>query len=254
MVEISQPQPYGTPTWVDLGVPDHRAAMEFYAAVFGWEFLEGPAEMGYYTMCLVRGKPVAALMKNPDPEATEFWWNMYFATDDVDGTLKRISDAGGRIPMAAMDITDQGRTAIGVDPVGGQFGLWEGRAHIGAQIVNEPGTLVWNELLTAQPQPAREFYSTVFEFRLEPLPDIDYTVLHRADDRAVGGIEGDPTGSKPLWVTYFEVADTDATVDRATTAGATVTLTAQDTPFGRIAGLRDPFGADFRIIRSAPPS
>ncbi|QLY29189.1 VOC family protein [Nocardia huaxiensis] len=254
MADVTQPPPNGTPTWVDLGVPDHRQAMEFYGAVFGWEFAEGPPETGGYTMCLVRGKPVAAVMTNPDPGTTEFWWNLYFATDDCDGAVKRIADAGGQVVMPPMDVMDQGRMAIVVDPVGGQFGLWEGRAHIGAEVVAEPGALVWAELFTATPEPAREFYTAAFDFTLEAIPGgLDYSVLNRPDGTPVGGIEGEPSRAKAAWVTYFAVEDVDATVERATTAGAKVTLPAVDSPYGRYAGLRDPFGADFRIIRPAQP-
>ena len=69
-------QPTGTPTWIDLGIPDLDRAMAFYRPLFGWEFHVGPAEVGRHTMCLLDGKPVAALMPNADSGATEFWWNM----------------------------------------------------------------------------------------------------------------------------------------------------------------------------------
>lgn len=254
MAELTQTPPNGTPSWLDLGIPDLQRATEFYGAVFGWEFEVGPPETHNYTMCLVRGLPAAAIMQNPDPNATDFWWNLYFATDDCDGTVKRITDAGGQIPMEAMDVMDQGRMAVAVDPTGGQFGLWQGRAHIGARIVNEPGAIVWSELLTADPGPAREFYTSVFDYTLEPMQGLDYTVLHRPDERPIGGIQGEPSTPKSTWVTYFEVEDTDAALGRATTAGATVTVAPEDTPFGRLAGVRDPFGVDFRIIKSAEPS
>ncbi|MFI6869043.1 VOC family protein [Nocardia sp. NPDC050406] len=252
-MELTQAPPNGTPSWVDLGIPDLERAMEFYGAVFGWEFEEGPAETGRYTMCLVRGKPVAAMMPNPDPDASEFWWSVYFATDDCDGTAKRITDAGGQVPMEPMDVMDKGRMAIAFDTTGGQFGLWQGRAHIGAEIVNEPGSIVWNELFTARPEPARDFYVAVFDHTPEPLPEFDFTVLHRPDERPIGGIQAEPSAPKSRWVTYFEIEDVDAALRRATEAGGGVSLAAEDTPFGRIAGIRDPFGAEFRIMKSAQP-
>ena len=92
---VSGNQPDGTPTWIDLGIPDLDRAMEFYRALFGWEFDVGPAETGHYAMCLLGGRPVAALMANHDPGATEFWWNVYRATADCDRTAARITDAGG---------------------------------------------------------------------------------------------------------------------------------------------------------------
>ncbi len=45
------------------------------------------------------------------------------------------------------------------------------------------------------------------------------------------------------------VDDVDATVDRAVGAGATLETPAQDTPYGRIAMLADPFGHGFCLLR-----
>ncbi len=128
MSEVTTNQPLGTPTWVDLGVPDLDRAMEFYGALFGWTFNVGPEETGRYTTCLLRGKPVAAIMPNPDPNASEFWWNVYLATDDCDETARRATAAGGRLLVEPMDVMDQGRMAVVGDPVGAQFGLWQGKA------------------------------------------------------------------------------------------------------------------------------
>ena len=154
-MRIDSTQPLGTPTWIDLGIPDLDRAMAFYGAVFGWDFEVGPEETGRYTMCRADGRAVAAIMPNPDPGATDFWWSVYLATDDCAGTEKRIEQAGGRLIQPTMDVMDQGRMAIAVDPVGAQFGLWEGRSFVGAELVNEPGTLLRNDLVTPRLGPAR---------------------------------------------------------------------------------------------------
>ena len=60
-MDVDTNQPLGTPTWIDLGVPDLDRALEFYGAVFGWDFDVGPEEFGRYTTCLLRGRRVAAL-------------------------------------------------------------------------------------------------------------------------------------------------------------------------------------------------
>jgi len=250
MSYVTANQPDGTPTWIDLGIPDLDRAMEFYRALFGWEYEVGPAEAGHYTTCLLKGRPVAAMMPNPDSAATEFWWNMYFATADCDGTANRITDAGGMILVAPMDVMDQGRMAIARDPVGAQFGLWQGRAHIGAQIVNEPGSLVRNDLVTATPDPARAFYAAVFDFTLdrnEDLPGFDFTFLRRRDGHEIGGIFGLPDAPSSRWSTTFEVDDTDAVVARARAAGGACG-DAEDMLYGRIATITDPFGAEFSVI------
>ena len=249
MSEVTASQPNGTPTWVDLGIPDLDRAMEFYGALFGWEFDVGPEEAGRYTMCLLRGKPVAAMMPNVDSGATEFWWNMYLATDDCDGTAKRIADAGGTVLQAPMDVMDQGRMAIARDPVGAQFGLWEARAFIGAQRVNEPNAMLRNDLVTPTPEPARAFYATVFDYTLDSnsrLPDADFTFLRRPDGHDIAGIFGEPGATSSRWMTMFMVDDADAAAARARAAGGSATDPI-DGVYGRLAEIADPFGASFRI-------
>ena len=47
------------------------------------------------------------------------------------------------------------------DPNGAMVNLWQARQHIGATLVNEPGTLIWNELLTDNGEAAYAFYGKV---------------------------------------------------------------------------------------------
>jgi predicted enzyme related to lactoylglutathione lyase len=247
-MDVDTNQPLGTPTWIDLGVPDLDRALEFYGSVFGWEFDVGPAEYGRYTSCLLRGRRVAALSVQNEPGADCFW-NVYLATPDCDATAERAREAGGTLLMEPMDVMDQGRMAIVRDPVGAQFGLWEGRAHTGAQVVNEPGSLVRNDLVTPDPGPARAFYAAVFGFTLDENPDMpqaDFTFLRRPDGHEVGGIVNAPS-STSAWSTTFEVDGTDEAVRRALDAGGT-SDGAQDFLYGRLATITDPFGVEFSII------
>jgi predicted enzyme related to lactoylglutathione lyase len=249
MSQVTENQPDGTPTWIDLGIPDLERAMAFYGELFGWEFQAGPAETMHYTTCLLGGRKVAALAENPDPGATAFWWNMYLATGDCDATARRVTDAGGSIVLEPADVPGQGRMAIVKDPVGAQFGLWEGRGHIGCELVNEPGTLLRNDLVTPDPEPARAFYAAVFDFTLDgnpDLPEFDFTFLRRPDGHEIGGIMGVPGVPSSGWTTLFEVDDTDAAVARATAAGGTAT-DPEDFVYGRIATVTDPFGTEFTV-------
>ena len=92
-MDVDTNQPLGTPTWIDLGVPDLDRALAFYGAVFGWDFDVGPEEYGRYTTCLLRGRRVAALSAEHDP-AVGYFWNVYLATTGLrpDGR----AGAGGR--------------------------------------------------------------------------------------------------------------------------------------------------------------
>ena len=250
MSYVTQNQPDGTPTWIDLGIPDLDRAMEFYGALFGWEFEIGPEEYGRYTTCRLDGRRAAALVPNPDPSATEFWWTVYLAADDVATTLARAVAAGGGVVDGPFDIPEQGRGALLRDSVGAQFGIWQGRAHIGCEVVNEPGALVRNDLVTPTPGPARDFYTAVFEFGLdrnEDMPEADFTFLRRPDGHEIGGIFGNPAAPRSMWSTVFEVADTDAAVRRAAETGGKAAEPI-DMLYGRLAMVTDPFGTEFSVI------
>jgi hypothetical protein len=235
MSQIDENQPLGTPTWLDLRVPDVTSAARYYGAVFGWEFADGP--LG--TMCLLRGLPVAGMRQGAGG------WTVHLATDDCDATAKAVLAEGGGVLEEPHDVGDLGRWALVTDAVGAVFGLWQGRAFPGCRLVNEPDTLVRNDLVTGEPARARAFYPAVFGFTLDgnpDLPDFDFTFLRRPDGHEVGGILGMP-GAASAWATVFEVADTDATLART---GADVT--AEDTPYGRSATFRDPFGVEVSVI------
>jgi predicted enzyme related to lactoylglutathione lyase len=250
---VTENQPDGTPTWIDLGVPDLDRAMSFYGSLFGWEFAVGPPEYGHYTTCLLDGRRVAALAPQDDPQATEFWWNVYLATGDLDATVIRAVDAGGEVVGGPFDIPGQGRGAMLRDAVGALFGLWQGSGHVGCEVVNEPGALVRNDLVTPTPEPARAFYAAVFDFTLDAnadMPEADFTFLRRPDGHEVGGVLGQPAAAGSAWSTVFEVADADDTVRRATAAGGKA-AEPTELPYGRIAAVTDPFGTEFLVIARA---
>jgi predicted enzyme related to lactoylglutathione lyase len=247
---VTSNQPDGTPTWIDLGIPDLDRAMAFYRALFGWDFDVGPEETGRYATCLLDGRAAAGLAPNPDPDATAFWWNVYLATSDCDGTAKRVTDSGGTLVQPPMDVMDQGRMALARDPVGAQFGLWQGRARVGCEVVNEPGALVRNDLVTPNPEPARAFYAAVFGFTLDgnqDLPGFDFTFLRRPDGHEVGGVIGVPDAPSSAWSTTFEVADSDAVAAAAGAAGGRATAP-EEFVYGRMATITDPFGTEFSVI------
>ncbi|MFH8403409.1 VOC family protein [Streptomyces sp. NPDC018019] len=256
MSRVTGNQPEGTPTWIELAVPDLDRAMDFYGALFGWTYETGttgaadaaqPAAQRRYAVGLVDGRRAAGLMEWPD--AAGGAWTMYLATDDCDGTAKRVADAGGRVLWGPTDLRDLGRAAIAEDTVGARFGLWQGRARLGCEVVNEPNSLVRNDLIAPDAAPARAFYAAVFGYTLDTnpdMPDADFTFLRRPDGHEIGGIVGDPAAGAAGWGTLFEVADTDAAVARAVAAGGTASEP-EDNKYARQARITDPFGTEFEI-------
>ncbi|ONI79812.1 glyoxalase [Actinosynnema sp. ALI-1.44] len=242
MVQIDRNQPLGTPTWTDLAVPDLAAAKEFYGAVFGWTFAED--ERG--TVCLLRGLAVAGLRA----ETPGYGWEVHIATDDCAGTVKRAAAAGGVVVREPHDVGQLGRAAIVTDPTGTRFGLWQGGREPGCRLVNEPDTLVRNDLVTPNPGRARDFYTAVFDFTLdgneEQLPGVDFTFLRRPDGHEIGGVLGTTESEVSYWETSFAVASADETMARVAAAGGTAGKL-EDMPYARMGKAVDPFGNEFHV-------
>jgi predicted enzyme related to lactoylglutathione lyase len=233
--------PAGVPCWVETLQPDPRAALEFYGAVFGWEFA-GPGPMagdlpGEYHVAQVDGRDVAGIGSLPDvgmaPVAA---WNTYIRVDSADDVV------------------------VLADPVGPVFSVWEAHAREGAQLVNQPNAWAMSSLHTTDPEAAQAFYGPLFGWEPEPFgpPEAQMTLW-----RLPGYVGGEPQqpvprdvvaalapagdGVPPHWNVNFWVDDADATAERAVRAGGQVLMGPVDTPGFRSAVLGDPQGAAVSI-------
>jgi len=250
------PWPAGTPCWVDLAVPDVDAAKEFYAAVLGWTYTDSGEEFGHYQMCQRDGHPAAGISPQQSPDQPQAW-TTYLASDDVDSSAQQIVDNGGKVLAGPFDVPGAGRMCIALDAQGTVFGVWQAGGHIGAEVYNEPGSLVWNEAAVPDPDAGRQFYAAVFSYSYQSVEGAgsEYTTFHRGGDPlgGMGGLSSRPPGTPPHWMAYFMVADADAAVTAATERGATVLSGPHDTPYGRMASITDPQGATFSIMGPVSP-
>jgi predicted enzyme related to lactoylglutathione lyase len=244
----------GTPSWTDLSSPDPAGSSGFYGELFGWSATEpGPVEeTGGYQMFQQDGKAVGGLspiMQEGQPTA----WLTYITVESADDTAAKVGAAGGQTLLAPMDVMDVGRMAIFMDPTGGAFAVWEPRAHAGAEIVNEPFSLAWNELATRDTEAAKPFYAAVFGWDAETQTDgpMPYTMWKLGGNLVGGMIEMNETFPPEVpagWGVYFAVRDADATAAKAQELGGSVVIQPLDVPVGRMASIVDPQGAFFSVI------
>jgi predicted enzyme related to lactoylglutathione lyase len=255
----------GEPCWTDHSSRDPEAAVSFYSGLFGWEAEDQmpPEAPGHYYMCRVAGRDVAALGSQQAEDAPPMW-NTYVAVDSADDAAPRVTEAGGTALGEPFDVFDAGRMAVLMDQAGAPFCIWQANRHIGAQLVDEPGAMVWNELTTRDVDGSKRFYGAVFGWQATPMDmgDFEYTLWHLADeaeptsDNAIGGMMpmvGDswPPELPPFWMVYFRVADTDATAVRCEELGGKIASPGFDLPVGRMAVLTDPLGAVFSVLQRA---
>ena len=260
MAEVTKHEP-GSPSWVDLGTPDLDGSISFYSQLFGWQIDKGPEEAGGYSMAMRDGKAVAGmgpLMGEGQPPS----WSTYVSVDDIDETAQKVRDNGGQVLMEPMKVevggTHFGSMGVFADPTGAVFSAWEPHAHIGAQVVLEPGTLAWNELVTRDIETAKQFYGEVcgWEADTSEAGPTTYTEW-KLGDRSIGGMlqmnEEWPLDIPAHWMAYFAVEDADAAAAKAKELGATLRVEPTDIPsVGRFAVVVDPNGAQFSVIGMNP--
>lgn len=249
----------GTPAWADLMVPDGAAARRFYGELFGWEFLVGEEQTGFYSQALLDGRSVAGIGQSPPGEdAPPPAWTTYLAADSVELVLERITAAGGTVLMLPLEVMNFGSMAVAADPAGAVFGLWQGGSHTGARIVNVPGAMVWNETLSHDFDRAKAFYGEVFGYGFQDISGDGFRYAGiQVEGWVVGGIGQLPDGTPPeapaQWMTYFQVESPDDTVSRARELGGNVAQEPRDSPYGRLAVIGGPDGETFAVIRPADP-
>lgn len=292
----------GVPCWVDASEPDLEAAVDFYGGLFGWEFEDvmSPSSAGTYFVARceapgssifdtsrdLRSGDVAAVGSIPGSAPPGAMWNTYFWVDSADEAASKVRDAGGGVMTEPFDFMDACRTAVFTDPEGAVFRVWEARRHRGAQLVNDPGCVVFNSLSTRDLEGARSFYGSVFGWQTGDigggaegwtLPGYgDYLVeRYHPDLRKQMAEAGAPEGFEDVvgsiipiaddqpdtpahWSVTFAVDDADATAAKATELGGTVIVPPFDAPWStptytiRITVIADPQGATFSASKFVP--
>jgi hypothetical protein len=249
----------GTPSWVELSSPDTGASARFYGELMGWNATEpGPVESGGYQMFQQSGQSVAGLMGHMG-EGQPTAWATYVSVADADEAAAKVRDAGGNVIVEPMDVMDIGRMAVFADPTGAVFGVWQPKSFAGADLVNEPNSLCWNEVQTRDAERNKAFYPAVFGWdagrpSFDGAPDT-YTVWELSG-RPVGGMmqmtdDMFPPEVPAHWSVCFAVADADGVVAKARELGATIVAEPMEMPIGRFAAMIDPQGAAFTIMQPA---
>src|SRR5581483_782767 len=267
----------GVPCWVDTSQPEPEAAIAFYREVFGWEFEDAmpPGSAVHYWIARLRGGDVAAVTSIPEGAPRLAAWNTYVWVESADATAASVREAGGTVVEEPFDVLTAGRMAVCADPECAVFRLWQPGEHRGARIVNEHGSLTFNDLRTRDAERAAAFYGAVFGWERLDLPSGSFWALPEYGDYleqltpgikrmtaefGVPGFENVVAAISPLtegdgeagWGVTFATDDADATAARAAELGGEVLEAPADAPFTRTTLLRDPQGATFRASKFVP--
>jgi uncharacterized protein len=120
--------PVGTIGWIDVTVADATSLRDFYAAVAGWTPAAVP--MGDYADYCMHPpgdpKPVAGICHAQGPNADlPTQWLIYITVSDLDQSVQRCRDKGGKVLREPKSMGSYGRLAVIQDPAGAVAALLE---------------------------------------------------------------------------------------------------------------------------------
>lgn len=271
----------GVPCWIDTSQPDPEAAVSFYRDLFGWdvEDVMPHGAQGSYFIARIRGGDVAGIGGVAEGAPPVAGWNTYVWVDSADEMAPKVKDSGGTVLTEPFDVMESGRMAMFADPEGAVFCVWQPNQHRGAQVVNEAGSLNFNNLNTRDAERAKSFYGAVFGWRTIAmdggveawtLPGYgDHLELLNPGTRERMAAMGAPAGFEdvvatltPLpddhedvsahWSVTFATDDADATAERAAALGGKLLAPPFDAPWVRMTIVADPQGATFIASQFAP--
>ena len=248
--------------WHDLMTTDLPRSLAFYTTLFGWErkpWDMGPA--GTYDMVYAGEVGIGGMVPLDGAEApgVPSHWIGYIAVDDVDAACAKADATGGKTCVPPTDIPSVGRFAVVEDPTGAVFSPFKGTGPDMPEPATPPlGTIVWNELMTTDPEKAGAFYGGLTGWTLEKMDmgPMGFYHLFKRGDTPAGGMMQLPADApaRPHWLPYVAVADADASAARAAELGATVLVPPTDIQdWGRFAVAMDPTGAVFGVLQNTRP-
>jgi hypothetical protein len=104
------------------------------------------------------------------------------------------------------------------------------------------------ELHTKDVDKSKKFYASMFDWKMEEMPEMDYTIINVGEGTG-GGIMKNPMPDDPdNWLPYILVEDVAASTKKAVSLGATVVHDVAEVPdMGWFSVIIDPTGAVFGL-------
>ena len=109
------------------------------------------------------------------------------------------------------------------------------------------------ELMTNDLDRAKKFYAGLFDWTLEEIPNMDYTLIKVGEGTGGGMMQNPMPGAPSSWLAYVLVADAVAATAKARQLGATIVKEVTEIPeIGWFSVLVDPTGATLALWQANP--
>jgi predicted enzyme related to lactoylglutathione lyase len=104
------------------------------------------------------------------------------------------------------------------------------------------------ELHTKDVDKSKKFYASMFDWKFEEFPSMDYTIINVGEGTGGGMIKNPMPGDPDNWLPYILVEDVQASTRKAKSLGATIAKDVTEVPgMGWFSVIIDPTGAAFGL-------
>jgi len=106
----------------------------------------------------------------------------------------------------------------------------------------------WFEVAARDREAMKAFYAALFEWKLNDMDEMPYTVIDAGGEGIPGGIGSAPDGHPGHVTFYVRVDDIEASLARAEDLGGKRLMGPVDIPSGQIAMFADPEGHEIGLM------
>lgn len=240
----SNEQLVGKMVWFDLVTPDPEKVTPFYEKLFGWGF---SAYQDDYSLIEHKGTPIGglAVISGQDPDIEDSQWLSNLSVEDVESSVKFISENGGKIIEPTSDVPVRGKMAVVKDPLDAFLVLLKAEGGDPPDNDLDVGKWVWADFFATDVEKALDVYKKLAGYEIIPEgPENNEThYILKKDGKARGAVVKMPfTGIEASWVPYVGVESLDRAIEDCKQSGGSLMIREGDAAI-----LLDPAGAAIGI-------
>jgi hypothetical protein len=228
----------GTPCWIEANVETSEqrvGLMDFYSALFGWTWVVGGAEMGFYSIANLNGSPVMGIGHGPLATGQLV---AYFTTTDVSASSARAALLGAEVFLGPTEVPGAGSLALVLDPTGALHGLWQANTFAGFGVADEPGAPGWFDHHSQDPAAAAAYYAALSGHDLRS-DEPDMAIL-AAGDQWFASFSGDGADRDAAWSPIYVADDLARVHEVVRRAGGVVVVEEMAVPGSSITVFVEP--------------
>lgn len=240
----------------ELMAGDAKPLYKFYSELLGWHVEEMPMGEGRPPYAIIDthsdGKGInGGIATTPDGSTGT---TIYAEVKDLAAMLEKAEKLGGKVAIEIEVVPNIVTFAQFLDPHGNRIGMVQEDPTIEVPPASKGSNpaITWFEVLGTSGAPLAEFYTKLFDWKIESYgdPNIDYSHVQTNAGKGIdGGLGASPMGQPTVQV-YAEVPDVQKHLDKAAKLGAQPIMPVSDMGTVTIALFADPAGNTFGLYRN----